>query len=911
MGICGWNIKGMLLCKLIENMYLWPRNEFPRELLMFGGIQFMKTVYIICTNHMDLIWRRCFKDHFYYQGSVIRPYSDLQESLFNRWIDIIWNSDAIYEIEQTLTIKEYLERNPDKVKIFKHFVQRGKIKIAGGGETIIDYNMVDGEAIVRNHLYSILWCRDFLGITPDEGIAHDTFGLSAQLPQIYNKLGYKALIGYDRVFKNSKPFWKGLNGDIIYFKQDYTDRGVKKYSFGNTIKLAACTVCRGEGCRSCDYKGIDYSLARISSYDRLEKIFTDIQESNEKEFTLIIGSEESLHGNDLPEYIKMYSNKYGIDVEYATTWDITKKLGSGYLKILRKNRINQDDIDERVEGNPICTGCYITRIEMKKLNRKLEDLLLSCEKFAVFASNMGLTYPRKKIERLWSLMSLLQFHDSITSSHGDACYEELKKCCRNIALGAGQIYIEAMKTIEKNINVPDKPGYKSFVLFNPLNWQVGNMVFEAVLNVDKDRIVDGITIEDNCSNLQQVIDIKKVNNHWDGNLMVRFKGASLPPMGYKVFYYKFEGTTSVLKQTQATSIENEFYRIDIDSSVTGIYDKELGEYIMKGNVGDLVIEQDIGSPWETLTKPTFEESLSTPYFIDTVVDPEHSSSIKVLESCGRKVINITGSYINPVRKINKVIWNQEITLYDGIKKIFFKTDIDWDAANNRVSISFPLSFKTPDDEAFYEIPYGILKRKAYRGVFGEHAQPNGDWPALNFMACRNEEKDYCVMLLNKGLPCHQVKNGVILLSILRSPDVLVWALDIEGSKDKGRHTFEYAVTSNKGGLREGLAVQQGKEFNTEFMSCEAQSKEALLKTEYCFVRNTNNSVIISAIKRAEYDDSIIIRTYEAYGEDAIDTLKLFEDMEGSETNLLEEESGKAADIQFSYRPYEIKTVKFT
>jgi hypothetical protein len=30
---------------------------------------------------MDEIWRRCFRDHFYYEGNVIRPYAEIEEAL--------------------------------------------------------------------------------------------------------------------------------------------------------------------------------------------------------------------------------------------------------------------------------------------------------------------------------------------------------------------------------------------------------------------------------------------------------------------------------------------------------------------------------------------------------------------------------------------------------------------------------------------------------------------------------------------------------------------------------------------------------------------------------------------------------------------------------------------------------------
>ena len=148
----------------------------------------MKKAYVICDNHLDPLWRRCFENHFYYHGNVVRPYAQIEEALFERWLAIVAASDCKYSIEQSLTVKKYLDRNPDRFELFKQLVQQGKLELLGAGETIIDYNMINGEAIVRNHIYSIMWYQELFGRIPDVGTSTDTFGLSAQLPQIYRQL---------------------------------------------------------------------------------------------------------------------------------------------------------------------------------------------------------------------------------------------------------------------------------------------------------------------------------------------------------------------------------------------------------------------------------------------------------------------------------------------------------------------------------------------------------------------------------------------------------------------------------------------------------------------------------------------------------------------------------------------------
>lgn len=868
----------------------------------------MKKVYVVCFNHMDEIWRRCFRDHFCYEGNVIRPYSEIEEALFNQWIKTIEKAGCKYSIEQCMTIREYLERNPDKFNRFKQLVHDGSIEILGGGETIIDYNMVQGESIVRSHLYSILWYMENMGRRPETGIATDTFGLSAQLPQIYRKLRYDSLILYSRVFDKCKPFWKGLDGELIYIKQDYSDEGILKIEEADYQKYPVCSSCSGEGCKCCGYTGVDYSYRRYSFEKNLQAAFERMRDSLENEFILIFSSEEVLENDGFKTDIEKYAEEHGIQIDYSTFGEITEKFGSRYLEALKSGSVVDSDIDGRIEANPVSTGCYVSRIELKKLNRRLEDMLTSCEKFALFASTMGMNYPKMKMRRLWNMMALVQFHDSITSTHIDAGYEELMRTIRTIGIGASQIYSEAMETIEKSIGIPKKEGYEAFVLFNPLNWKISGNIFETVLSVEKDRKISGVTIEDSRGNVQEILGITFVENRANNSVNVRFKGAEVPPMGYAVFYFKLSGEAPNPTEKTDNCIENEYYRITLgDHGVTEIYDKELKEKVLSGGVGDLIVEDDFGSVWETQAEPLFREVLSKPYNVDNITKSKFNTSVKVRQSGSEKTARIEGSYTNPGRTINKVDWSQEISLFKGIKKIYFRTHIDWDAYNHRIMVRLPLNFKTANDEAYYEIPYGTLKRKAYKGQYGKHSTGNGDWPAINFAACFNAEKNYTVALINKGLPANQVKDGIMYLSLLRSPIMPVYIYDNGGAKDEGSHTFEYMITTDKGGLREGQFVQKGMEFNTEFMTCPGFQKEGSLGPEHSFLKNFSDNIIISAVKKPEKGDGIVIRAYEAYGDTVEDSFDGFNLENAQETNLLEEGGIKVAGL--SFKPFEIKTLK--
>lgn len=874
----------------------------------------MKKVYFFNQNHMDIIWLRCFEEHFCEEGHIVRPYTDIEEALFESWIDIVKNSNCKYSIEQTSTIKKYLERNPDKAELFKTLVQKGKIEIMGGGESIIDSNIPAGESLVRNHFYSILWCDKQFGVRPKINTSCDIFGLSAQLPQIMRKLEYNTVTSYSRVFESSRPYWKGLNGDVVLlvpFQKDSDSIEVESIATGDYSKYPSCSVCKGEGCLVCGYTGLDTShkanMPAVAEeiYDdkndvfiqdgervgSLEETLENISKMDCDEVLLNLNTEEIINSHNFLERIESCCKKFGMTPIFMTNYEMVSKFAKKYIDKMEEGQIGEDEIDDRIEGNAVGTGCYVTRIKLKQHNRELEDALLSCEKFAVYAADLGMIYPRKKIERLWNMMSVLQFHDSITATHKDRCYEELLKYIRNIKLGAQQIYSESLKMITEHITIGQREGYRPFAVFNPLNWEVKDIPIDIIISFPKTEKIKNIELIDQAGNGIDVLNISLFEKEAVKIAKVTIKCPPIPSVGYTTVYCKNNETEKIedeVPEDESMCIENEYYKVRFDKNgIESIFDKEINQTIATSGVNGLSLETDFGGPWETIRKP--ERQKDFPHMSD--------ASLRIM------VKETSQTAIFEAQKGMK--WKQEIMLYKGIKKIYFKTEVEWDKLNSRLRVAFPLSFKTPDDEAYYEIPYGTLKRKRYEGVFEKHMDANGDWPAIHFVSCQNNLQNYTVTLLNRGTGSHKLDNGILYMSLLRSP-TLITALKNYDATDKGYHSFEYCLTSNKGSLKESKAVQQGLEYNTWFQAMESYDKLSILEPTHSFLTNESNNVIVSAIKQEENGTGKVIRMYEAYGEEVADSLQDMDKKTYTLVNLLEENRQEVKELTFN--GFEIKTV---
>ena len=99
---------------------------------------------------------------------------------------------------QTAILEDYFDVKPENKERVRSLVQKGKL-IIGPWYTQTDEMMVGGESIVRNLLYGIKDSNEF-GDYMKIGYLPDSFGQSAQLPQILNGFGIKDTV-----------FWRGCS----------------------------------------------------------------------------------------------------------------------------------------------------------------------------------------------------------------------------------------------------------------------------------------------------------------------------------------------------------------------------------------------------------------------------------------------------------------------------------------------------------------------------------------------------------------------------------------------------------------------------------------------------------------------------------------------------------------------------
>ena len=145
---------------------------------------------------------------------------------------------------------------------------------------------------------------------------------------------------------------------------------------------------------------------------------------------------------------------------------------------------------------------------------------------------------------------------------------------------------------------------------------------------------------------------------------------------------------------------------------------------------------------------------------------------------------------------------------------------------------------------------------------------------------------------------------------LRSP---TWP---DPDADRGHHGFSYSLYPHAGDWKQALTVRRGYEFNYKLSALQVQSHAGALPPAHSFVEIKENNVILTALKKAEDSDALLLRVYEWAGKsgnvqvtvpNGATAAHLTNLMEGSEGEPLE--ITKSSEVTFPVHPYEIVSVR--
>ena len=173
--------------------------------------------------------------------------------------------------------------------------------------------------------------------------------------------------------------------------------------------------------------------------------------------------------------------------------------------------------------------------------------------------------------------------------------------------------------------------------------------------------------------------------------------------------------------------------------------------------------------------------------------------------------------------------------------------------------------------------------------------------------------------MNRGLPASEIVEGSVYITLLRSVHGLS-ADGIDGplvptpdALELGSFTFEYSLQFHDGDWRQARAYKEAQEYLNLPIPFVADSKGDL-PSEFSFFELEPSNLILSALKKAEQSDDVILRFFETKGETTKAKLRVFKRIKQAWlTDLLEREEKELEasidTLELEVKPFEIVTLK--
>jgi alpha-mannosidase len=228
--------------------------------------------------------------------------------------------------------------------------------------------------------------------------------------------------------------------------------------------------------------------------------------------------------------------------------------------------------------------------------------------------------------------------------------------------------------------------------------------------------------------------------------------------------------------------------------------------------------------------------------------------------------------------------------------------VEWHEKRILLKVAFPLS--AHNDKATFEIPYGSVERPTTRNTPAEQAQ--FEVPAIRWADISDQKHGFS--LLNNCKYGYDAKGNVLRLSLLRSPE---WP---DPHADEGHHEFTYSLYPHGGNWRDALTVRQGYDLNYKLFSEQIDKHQGAIPAEHAFLQVQPDNVVVTALKKAEDDDSIVLRFFEWAGKQTDVKIQLPAGAQSArDADLMERPGGELSlqnnTVTVPTKPFEIKTVR--
>jgi mannosylglycerate hydrolase len=767
---------------------------------------------------------------------------------------------------QTLIVEDYLDQLKRQgkdsrryEKKLKQYIKKGQI-LVGPYYLQPDWQLVSGESLIRNLLIGHK-IAEKLGRVMKVGWLLDNFGQISQTVQIHKKFNLQGLflwrgVEMDPSEVNSEFLWESPDGTrliSIYFLSSYR----------NAMRLG-------------EYKEI--MKERIEN--EIRKIYPFATTPN---VLLMNGYDQEMIPDEFLSDLKKMSYadihvKQSIPEEYIGA----VKKSSPKLKVLKGALYSGRFIS-------VFPGVLSSRMYLKYMNdicqRELEKY---AEPLSVLSWLNGGRYNSNILMNAWKKLLKNHPHDSICGVSIDDVHTDMEKRFGEVLSLTKKIIKN--KLTELALGIDTSTGLKGTPPY---------MIFNPSLKA-RDKV---ITIKTKGDSFKVIDSEGRALPHQKGNKdTLHIYVDKIPALGYKTIYLKSSQKKSKDNQdnilldkvvVKENIMENQYLQIKINENGSiDVWDKvnkreykglsiisdgaDAGdEYNYSYPENDIIINnENIKAEIEVVERSFLKAVVKISLILqlpESLTDDRKTRSKKLRDF---PVVNwITLKAKSPILNFRTVVKN---TVKDHRLRVLFPTDIDtmYSFAGTQFDVTkHEITPKTFNDN---DIPEDVK-----RIIIGaREKEPITTFPQYYFVDVNDKRRGIAV--LNKGLPEYEIlpDKNTIALTLFRAVSWLARGDLLTRIGDAGptiftpdaqclrQMAFEYALYFHRGDCYQGGVYQLAEEFNTNLKIIKTDQHKGKLKdiNGFLSLKSKNNALQVTAIKRAQDDEDVILRLFNPFKE---------------------------------------------
>lgn len=341
------------------------------------------------------------------------------------------------------------------------------------------------------------------------------------------------------------------------------------------------------------------------------------------------------------------------------------------------------------------------------------------------------------------------------------------------------------------------------------------------------------------------------------------------------------------------SLKNGYYELHLDSSgrIESLFDKRAEREVFRTDTlgNELQVFEDYPRQYDAWEM--------TDYYKQKMWILDAPAQIRPLFDGDRSGLHVVQQYMHST--ISQKIW-----LYSNSPRIDFETEIDWHEKHQILKAAFP--FAVHANSATFDIQFGHVVRPTHE---------NTSWDRARFESYGHKwvdmsENGYGISLLNDCKYGYNTEGSTLKLTMLKC------ATYPNPHADEGKHKFVYSLLPHIGDFREAGVIQEAYSLNQPLEAVSVTENIGILPATYSLVSCNQPNIMIETVKKAEADDSMVVRLYEAFDRRSKALITVSENFSKVYLcdlleNELEELPFDGTNVSLAVGNFEIITLKFT